>query len=155
MFAMAGSYADQHPQRKRITRTTIRATNTQVRGNKGRMKPKQIIPDDAWDATVVRRRIQSALDGIGIKDVRPLEEAAGVGEGSLRKFLGGASQNLDLKNVVKLARAANLTVSQFLGEVTMPAVSPAESPLLAELEQRIRFQAQELDRLLGMLSRRK
>ena len=56
---------------------------------------------------------------------------AGIGEATLRKFMSGGSQAMELDKLMALARAADMTVSQMVGEVP-PDSGDATPPAPAE-----------------------
>jgi DNA-binding Xre family transcriptional regulator len=117
---------------------------------------------NGYDAEAVR----SAMRRVAAHKFRSNREwaaKAGIGEATLWKFMSGGSQAIELDKLMVLARAADMKVSQMVGEVPpdsgdatppAPAEDPAMRSLLREVLARLSRQTADMDALVVEFSLR-
>jgi len=107
---------------------------------------------DEFDAALDRARASLK----GLREARRLsatkwEGEAGLGQGTLGKFIRGANRDIGLEALLRLAAAQNTTVAQLIGETAaIPQLSTAiDRALLAEVigtvERRLQRQSQAIE----------
>jgi lambda repressor-like predicted transcriptional regulator len=80
---------------------------------------------ESYDPDRVRASVRAIIARLGTNP-RALSVKAGVAEGSLRRFLAGATRSLELESAMRMAVAAGVSLSEFVGEPA-PALGPVES----------------------------
>lgn len=107
---------------------------------------------DATDAALDRARaaLKEFREAKGISATK-WEGGAGLGQGTLGKFIRGTNRDIGLEALLRLAAAQGATVAQLIGETPgMPAPSAAIdrrllSEAIATVERRLKRQSQAID----------
>lgn len=104
-------------------RTTVRSENN----------PQAVrLPSMAYDKAAALKALARFQRDTGLKD-RPWEEAAGLGEGTLRKFRSGPNRSMSTETYEKLASGAakllgrRVQAGEIRGEIDTPIMVPLRS----------------------------
>jgi hypothetical protein len=87
---------------------------------------------DAWQADKIRTAINDFMQRRGLRPARWAKQAD-LDDSTLRKFLDGATNSLQLDTIYRLAHAIGATVSEVIGEAPATKNPSFDPPILFQL----------------------
>lgn len=103
--------------------------------------------NDKETAARYRIAIKHFMDRHGVT-VFSWTKKAGLRESTLRNFLNGDAESLTTRTLSRLARAANTSISEILGDTEFPGVNEFDISLLQECINAILHQAKEMNMII-------